>query len=65
LYQNPAAELAQLDRIRAADEAYREMSREYQEATREQFTKTTPVAAYAREFKEHGLGGSGANLQFG
>jgi hypothetical protein len=55
-----AAELAQVDRIRMADEAYRAMSIEDQEARREQFIKATPVTAYAREVKRHGLGRSQA-----
>jgi hypothetical protein len=55
-----AAEIAQVDRIRTADQAYREMSIEDQEARREQFIKATPVAAYAREVKRHGLGRSQA-----
>lgn len=55
-----AAELAKVDRMRMADEAYRAMSIEDQEARRDQFIKATPVAAYAREVKRHGLGRSQA-----
>lgn len=54
------AEKAQVDRIRTADAAYREMSIEDQEAMREKFIKTTRVDAYAREVKRHGLGRSQA-----
>jgi hypothetical protein len=43
-----------------ADEAYRSMSIEDQETKREQFIKVTPVAAYSREIKRHGLGRSQA-----
>ncbi|MFC5550273.1 replication initiation protein [Massilia aerilata] len=53
-----AAEAAQVDRMRMADEAYRAMSIEDQEARRDQFIKATPIAAYAREVKRHGLGRS-------
>lgn len=55
-----ATEIAQVDRIRMADGAYREMSVEDQETTREQFIKATPVVSYAREVKRHGLGRSQA-----
>lgn len=55
-----AAEVAQVDRMRMADEAYRAMSIEDQEARRDQFIKATPIAAYAREVKRHGLGRSQA-----
>jgi hypothetical protein len=54
------AELTQVERIRVADEAYRSMSIEDQETKREQFIKVTPVAAYSREIKRHGLGRSQA-----
>ncbi|MGI4890872.1 MAG: replication initiation protein [Janthinobacterium lividum] len=55
-----AVERAQVDRILMADEAYRAMSIEDQEARRDQFIRSTPVAAYAREVKRHGLGRSQA-----
>jgi hypothetical protein len=54
------ADLVQVDRIRMADAAYREMSIEDQEAKREKFIKDTPIAAYSREVKRHGLGRSQA-----
>jgi hypothetical protein len=55
-----AAEVAKVDRMRMADEAYRAMSIEEQEEKRDQFIKSTPVAAYSREVKRHGLGRSQA-----
>lgn len=55
-----AVELVQVDRMRMADEAYRAMSIEDQEARRDQFIRATPIAAYAREVKRHGLGRSQA-----
>ena len=55
-----AAEVAKVERMRMADEAYRSMSIEDQEARRDQFIRTTQVAAYAREVKRHGLGRSQA-----
>ena len=55
-----STELAKVDLIRTADEPYREMSVEEQEAKREQFIKATPVGDYAREVRRHGLGRSQA-----